>query len=137
MATVGFRHLPNLVPVHFNASGEADRWLAPKAFIALMVGMTASLGGLLAFARWIIAQPAYDPDGRYTRHPLLRTRTLVVLDLGGAAGISLITWTAFLCVEASRMPVPSLNRLALLLPLIALLVGLAGGFWWLRQARRE
>lgn len=136
VAAVDFRALPERVPVHFNFAGEPDRWLAPRKFIALQIGLAGSLAALLGFARWITMQATYDPDGKYRQHPRLRHRTLVVLDLAGAGGVALVAWTAHLCAEASRMPVPTLNRLALLVPLSVLVGGAALGAWWAHRAKQ-
>jgi hypothetical protein len=135
VAATDFRGLPESVPVHFNFAGEADRWLAPKRFIALQIGLAGSLAALIGFARWITMQGSYDPEGKYRQHPRLRVRTLVVLDLIGTGGIALVAWTGHLCAEASHMAVPALNRLALIIPLALLIVGAALGAWWAHHAK--
>jgi uncharacterized membrane protein len=137
LAGIEFRGLPDNVPVHFDRTGAPDRWMDPRRFIGLMVGLVGGLGILLGFARWIITLPAYDPDGAFAANPSLRSRTLALLDLGGAGGILLITWTAHLCVQASRMVDPVFNRTAVIVPLLVLLGGVAAGLWWLRRAKQR
>jgi hypothetical protein len=129
------RQLPPEIPVQFGAEPGAARTVSSKTFQAIITGLAGSLALILLLARWAMTLPGYDADGRFQRHPQLLPRTLVLLDLLGAAGITLITWTAYLCATASRMPDPVLPRAALLVPLTTLGALAFLGWRWIRAAR--
>lgn len=137
VAWTNFRDLPEQVPVHFTSTGDADRFATPKQFVGLSIMTAALLGAALLAARYHVSTEQVTSEHVYARFPHLRTRVALVLDVLGAGGLLLVTWVTYLCARAARIDDPSLPRLALTLPLGALLMSALAAAVWTRPVWRE
>lgn len=133
VALLQFPDLPARVPIHFNHSGAVDRWASPKQFIGLITMTTGLLAAALLAARHYARTERVGADHVYSRHPDIRHRVLVVLDVIGAGGVLLLAWIAHVCARVAHLPDPAFPRAGLLLPLGTLVAAAFAAALWTRR----
>ncbi|RBY94160.1 hypothetical protein DQ244_02035 [Blastococcus sp. TBT05-19] len=112
-----FVRLPERVPTHFGAGGEADAWSSRSAalwtFAALGLGTAALFAGLVRFLERIGVEHLTIPNPEHWKQPehLGRLRRLLAEDMWwlGAATLVLLAVVQVLVVRAAGMDDPDLG----------------------------
>ena len=87
-----WNQLPECVPDHFNASGQADGYGSKKFLLMLFPGMEAFFCGLYAFALFTVQRPIYWK--KRMRKPISELN----LEKIKTRGVKILDWTMIFCM---------------------------------------
>jgi uncharacterized membrane protein len=105
---VGYTRMPDVVPIHFNAKGEADGWGNRLMAVALMPGMMLLLWGMLEWlpridpkrANYAKFQGAYDIVINATLTLLLAMHFMII---GSALGMPVLSFKRIMPIAVGAM----------------------------------